>query len=42
MINVSGYGPSRHFAAKQRFGRFRREADIDCLAGSTGSVADDP
>jgi hypothetical protein len=26
---MSLLGPSRHFAAKQRFGRFRREADID-------------
>jgi hypothetical protein len=29
---MSPIGPSRHFAAKQRFGRFRREADIK-LAG---------
>jgi hypothetical protein len=26
---MSPYGPSRHFAATRRFGRFRREADID-------------
>src|SRR5205823_4592316 len=25
-------GPSRHFAAKQQFGRFRREADIQRAA----------
>jgi hypothetical protein len=29
LIEMSPIGPSRHFAAKQRFGRFRREADID-------------
>ena len=28
-MHESGFGPSRHFAAKQRFGRCRREADID-------------
>jgi hypothetical protein len=25
----STHGPSRHVAARQRYGRFRREADID-------------
>jgi hypothetical protein len=28
-VHESVHGPSRHFAAKQRFGCFRREADID-------------
>jgi hypothetical protein len=39
---TSVIGPSRHFAAKQRFGRFRREADIKWQAGPTGKVANDP
>jgi hypothetical protein len=39
---VAHWCPSRHFAAKQRFGRFRREADIDWLAKPAGSVANDP
>jgi len=30
---MSGFGPSRHFAAKQRFGRFRREADVKWQVG---------
>jgi putative tryptophan/tyrosine transport system substrate-binding protein len=39
---IAGFGPSRHFAAKQRSGRFRREADIDWQAEPAGSVANDP
>ena len=39
---ISASGPSRHSAAKQRFGRFRKEADIKYLAGPAGSVANDP
>jgi hypothetical protein len=39
---MSPIGPSRHFAAKQRFGRFQIEADIKWLAGPAGSVANDP
>jgi len=39
---MSPCGPSRHFAAKQRFGRFRREADINWQAKPAGSVANDP
>jgi hypothetical protein len=35
-------GPSRHFAAKQRSGRFRREADIDWQAMAVVSVENDP
>jgi hypothetical protein len=38
----STHGPSRHFAAKQSSGRFRREADIDWQAKPAGSVANDP
>jgi hypothetical protein len=38
----SVHGPSRHFAAKQRLGRFWREADINWQARSAGSVANDP
>jgi hypothetical protein len=39
---MSGFGPSRHFAAKQRFSRFRREADIKWQVGPAGSVENDP
>jgi hypothetical protein len=39
---MTAYGPSRHFAAKQRFGRFRREADINWQTKPAGSVANDP
>jgi hypothetical protein len=35
-------GPSRHFAAAQQLGRFRREADIKWQAGPAGKVANDP
>jgi len=28
-VHESAVGTSRHFAARQRFGRFRREADIN-------------
>jgi hypothetical protein len=38
----STHGPSRHFAAKQRFGHFRREADINWQTKPAGSVANDP
>jgi hypothetical protein len=33
---------SRHFAAKQRFGRFLREADINRQARPVSTVANDP
>jgi len=39
---MSPFGPSRQFAAKQRFGRFGREADIKWQAGPAGKVANDP
>ena len=39
---MSPRGPSRQFVAKQRFGRFRRETDIDWQARSAGSVENDP
>jgi hypothetical protein len=39
---ISASGPSRHFAATQRFGRFRTGADIRWQAGPTGSVENDP
>src|SRR5262245_53791932 len=39
---MSRVGPSRHFAAKQRFGRFRKEADIKWQVGPASSVANDP
>jgi hypothetical protein len=39
---MSAVGPSRHFAAKQRLGRFRSEADIKRQAGPAGKVANDP
>jgi len=39
---TTGFGPSRHFAAAQQLGRFRREADINWQARSAGSVANDP
>jgi hypothetical protein len=35
-------GPSRHFAAKQRFGRFQVEADISQQAAPAGSVENAP
>jgi hypothetical protein len=35
-------GPSRHFAAERRLGRFLREADIKWQAILAGSVANDP
>jgi len=35
-------GPSRHFAAKQRVGRFRRKADIKQQAGLASKVPNDP
>jgi hypothetical protein len=38
----STHGPSRHFAAAQQLGRFRREADINWQARSAGSVENDP
>ena len=34
--------PSRHFAAKQRFGRFRSEADNNWLANPAGLVENAP
>jgi hypothetical protein len=39
---MSHLGPSRHFAAKQRFGRFWKEADINRQAEASGLVANDP
>jgi hypothetical protein len=39
---MSACGPSRHFAAAQRLGRFRSEADINWQARSAGSVANGP
>jgi hypothetical protein len=39
---TSGIGPSRHFAAKQHFGCFWREADINRQAEPSGLVANDP
>jgi hypothetical protein len=39
---MSPLGPSRRFTAKQRFGRFRREADINWQVGPAGKVANDP
>ena len=39
---MSAIGPSLHFAAKQRFGRFRTGADIRWQADSTESVENDP
>ena len=39
---MSDVGPSRHFAAKQRLGRFRKEADIKWQEGPASSVANDP
>jgi hypothetical protein len=38
----SAYGPSRHFAAERRRGRFRREADINRQARPISTVANDP
>jgi hypothetical protein len=35
-------GTSRHFAAAQQLGRFRREADINWQTKPAGSVANDP
>jgi len=35
-VHESGSGPSRHFAAAQQLGRFRREADINWQARSAG------
>jgi hypothetical protein len=40
-VFMSPSGPSRHFAAAQQLGRFRREADIDRQARSAGSVANE-
>jgi hypothetical protein len=39
---MSVHGPSRHFAAKRRFGRFRMEADINRQAQPVSTVANDP
>ena len=39
---TSGDGPPRHFAAKQRFGRFRMEADISWRPKPARSVENDP
>src|ERR1700745_1226011 len=39
---MSAPGPSRHFAAERRLGRFLTEADIKWQASSAGSVANDP
>src|SRR5215475_9483071 len=39
---MSAHGPSRHFAATQYFGRFRREADIDGRAALTSTDAIGP
>jgi hypothetical protein len=39
---MSPFAPSRHFAARQDFGRFRREADIKWEAGPAGLVENDP
>jgi hypothetical protein len=35
-------GPSRNFAAKQRFGRFQVKADIRWQAGPADSIENDP
>jgi hypothetical protein len=37
----STHGPSRHFVAKQRFGHFQMEADINCQAKPARLVAND-
>jgi hypothetical protein len=39
---MSPCGPSSYFAAKQRFGRFRKKADIKWQVGPASSVANDP
>ena len=41
-LATSVIGPSRHFAATRRFGRFAGEADINGRAGPAGPVANDP
>jgi hypothetical protein len=39
---IASPGPSRHFAATQRFNRFRGEADINSSAEFDASVENDP
>jgi hypothetical protein len=41
-VHESGSGPSRHFAAERRRGRFRREADINRQARPVSTLANDP
>jgi hypothetical protein len=41
-VHQSGPGTSRHFAAMQRLGRFRSEADMDGQARPANSVENDP
>jgi hypothetical protein len=41
-VGMSAFGPSRHFAVAQHFGRFRREADINWQTKPAGWVANDP
>jgi len=40
MMSVDG--PSRHFATRQQFGRFRSEADIERFSVCAEPVAFDP
>ena len=41
-VHESGIGPSHHFAAERRRGRFRREADINSRHERVSTVANDP